>query len=49
VRGLPVRWIGPTLNAHEGRVAIEEIEIAHEGLTETGGDGSLLDSIKSLF
>jgi len=49
VRGLPVRWLGPTLNAHEGKVAIEEIEIAHEGLTETGGDGSLLDSIKSLF
>jgi phage tail-like protein len=31
-RGLPVRWAGPTLNAGEGRLAIEELEIAHEGL-----------------
>ena len=29
VRGLPVHWIGPSLNAHEARVAVEEIEIAH--------------------
>ena len=31
-RGLPVRWTGPTLNADRSGVAIEELEIAHEGL-----------------
>jgi phage tail-like protein len=48
-RGLPVRWVGPLLNAREAQVAVEEIEIAHEGLVATGGDGSLLGAIKSLF
>jgi len=32
-RGLPVKWTGPSLNAAQGQVAIEEVEIAHEGLT----------------
>ena len=31
-RGLPVRYSGPALNAQENRVAIESIEIAHEGV-----------------
>jgi phage tail-like protein len=31
-RGLPIRWIGPTMNAGQSSVAIEELEIAHEGL-----------------
>lgn len=31
-RGLPVKWTGPTLNAAQNQVAIEELEIAHEGL-----------------
>jgi len=31
-RGLPVKWTGPALNATQGQVAFEEIEIAHEGL-----------------
>ena len=31
-RGLPVRWTGPAFNATQNAVAIEEIEIAHEGL-----------------
>ncbi len=31
-RGLPVRWTGPSLNAMQSQVAIEELEIAHEGL-----------------
>jgi phage tail-like protein len=31
-RGLPVKWTGPTFNASQSAVAIEEIEIAHEGL-----------------
>jgi len=31
-RGLPVKWLGPSLNATDSRVAVEELEIAHEGL-----------------
>lgn len=30
--GLPARWTGPALDAGQGRVAIEELEIAHRGL-----------------
>jgi phage tail-like protein len=37
-RGLPVRWVGPAFNATQSAVAIEELEIAHEGLfTQAGG------------
>jgi phage tail-like protein len=37
-RGLPVRWAGPGLNATQSAVAIEELEIAHEGLfVQAGG------------
>jgi len=31
-RGLPVKWAGPAFNATQNQVAIEELEIAHEGL-----------------
>lgn len=31
-RGLPIKWTGPSLNATQNAVAIEELEIAHEGL-----------------
>jgi phage tail-like protein len=31
-RGLPVKYTGPSLNATQSQVAIEEMEIAHEGL-----------------
>lgn len=31
-RGLPVRYTGPSMNAGQNAVAIEAIEIAHEGL-----------------
>jgi phage tail-like protein len=33
VRGLPLKVTGPQLNARTGEVAIEELHIAHEGLT----------------
>jgi phage tail-like protein len=37
-RGLPARWAGPTMNATQNAVAIEELEIAHEGLfVQAGG------------
>ncbi|HYH66661.1 MAG TPA: phage tail protein [Urbifossiella sp.] len=32
-RGLPVKWTGPSLNAAQNAVAVEALEIAHEGLT----------------
>jgi phage tail-like protein len=31
-RGLPLKVAGPTLNAKTGDIAIEELQIAHEGL-----------------
>jgi phage tail-like protein len=31
-RGIPVKWSGPSFNAAESRLAVEELEIAHEGL-----------------
>lgn len=31
-RGIPVRWVGPALVAAQSAVAVEELEIAHEGL-----------------
>lgn len=41
-RGLPVKYSGPTLHAYQNNVAVESLEIAHEGLervpvTTTGG------------
>lgn len=31
-RGLPLKVVGPTLNAKTGEIAVEELHIAHEGL-----------------
>jgi phage tail-like protein len=31
-RGIPTKWVGPSLNASQSNVAIESLEIAHEGL-----------------
>jgi phage tail-like protein len=36
-RGLPLKWTGATLNAQQSQVAIEQLEIAHEGLTMVSG------------
>lgn len=36
-RGLPVKYTGPTMNASQNSVAIESIEIAHEGLSQVPG------------
>jgi phage tail-like protein len=32
VRGLPLKLVGPALNAKTGEIAIEELHVAHEGL-----------------
>jgi phage tail-like protein len=31
---LPVRWTGPSFNANSDEVAVESVELAHEGLTK---------------
>lgn len=31
-RGVPMKWTGPSLNAAQSTVAIESLEISHEGL-----------------
>jgi phage tail-like protein len=28
----PIKWTGPSLNANENTVAIETLELAHEGM-----------------
>ena len=33
-RGLPLKWSGPALHASQNNVAIEMLEIAHEGLVK---------------
>ena len=30
--GIPTKWVGPALNAAQSTVAVESLEIAHEGL-----------------
>jgi phage tail-like protein len=39
-RGLPVKYTGPSLNAAQNAVAIEAVEIAHEGLHLVPGFGA---------
>jgi phage tail-like protein len=43
-RGLPIKWSGPTFNAKANEVAIESIEIVHEGivLASPGAAGAAL-------
>jgi phage tail-like protein len=38
-RGLPVKYTGPALNGAQNNVAIEAIEIAHEGIHQVPGVG----------
>jgi len=38
-RGLPVKYAGPALNAMQNNVAIESIEIAHEGIYQMPAGG----------
>jgi phage tail-like protein len=55
-RGLPVKYSGPSMNAGQNNVAIEALEIAHEGLTQLPSVGlgiaaaeSLINAAQSLF
>jgi len=35
-RAYPVKWVGPELNATQNQVAVETVELVHEGLEMTG-------------
>jgi phage tail-like protein len=45
-RGLPIKYTGPSLNATQNNVAIESLEIAHEGIYQVplGGFASAADT-----
>ena len=49
-RGIPLRWVGPNLVAGNNSVAVEELEIAHEGLTaqSLGIVGVVVDAVASI-
>lgn len=47
-RGLPIKYSGPSLNATQNNVAIESIEIAHEGIYQVGGLGILGSAISAI-
>lgn len=47
-RGLPIKYSGPALNATQNNVAIETIEIAHEGLYQVGGLGTISGAIGAI-
>ncbi len=40
----PVRWMGPGLNAGVSNVAVERVELAHQGLVKPAGGGRRADS-----
>jgi phage tail-like protein len=49
-RGIPIRWGGPPMNALGSQIAIEELEIAHEGLIvrSLGVAGEIAATISSV-
>jgi phage tail-like protein len=49
-RGIPIRWVGPNLVAGQSSVAVEELEIAHEGLKvqSLGVVGEIASTIGSI-
>ncbi|OGU34133.1 MAG: hypothetical protein A3K13_08195 [Gemmatimonadetes bacterium RIFCSPLOWO2_12_FULL_68_9] len=48
-RGLPTKWTGPSMNASQSQVAIEELEIAHEGLRSHTPGSIIGGAVRSLF
>jgi phage tail-like protein len=47
-RGLPAKWTGPSLNATQSAVAVESIEIVHEGLYQIKGGGELGQALSAI-
>jgi len=48
-RGLPLKWTGATMNATQSQIAIEQIDISHEGLYLMQGGGALGAAIGSIM
>lgn len=48
-RGIPLKYSGPSLNASQSNVAIESIEIAHEGIYQVPGVGLGAAAIETAF
>ena len=46
-RGLPLKWSGPAMNAAQSAVAVETLEIAHEGWMALPLSMSLADAGKA--
>jgi phage tail-like protein len=44
-RGIPVKWVGPSLNAQQSALAIEKLEIAHEKLSLVVSPGKIADEV----
>jgi len=47
-RGLPIKYTGPTMNATSNEVAIESIQIAHEGLYQIKGLGAAAGIVSAI-
>lgn len=47
--GLPVKYAGPALNAMQSAVAIESVEIAHQGLYQLPGASPIAAAVRSVF
>jgi hypothetical protein len=43
-----MKWTGPMMNAQQSQIAIEQIEIAHEGLHVIQGGGVVGNAIGNL-
>jgi phage tail-like protein len=48
-RGLPLKWSGPSFNAAQSSVAIEALEIAHEGLELASPGAAISQAAGALF
>jgi phage tail-like protein len=46
-KGIPAKWVGPSLNATTSGTSIEKLEIIHEKLTLTMSPGKALDMVGS--
>ncbi|MGR9072435.1 MAG: phage tail protein [Gammaproteobacteria bacterium] len=48
VRAIPIRYTAPSLNAQQSNVAVESIEIAHEGLYQLSGARGLASAVSAV-
>ncbi|MBV7266247.1 phage tail protein [Erythrobacter ani] len=49
LNGLPAKWVGPSLNAGRGEVAVETLEIAHEGIRREDSGAALGRAVAGVF